>query len=125
MLLAQSDLECNVIRSTEGRHASAGTISGSRGIVPPAPPPQPAQPPTLPPKPPPLPPAGTPQPPLGYQPNIVFIITDDQDVEIGGLEPMPKLRRLLGDAGATLAHFCETIVQLSSATAACASFQRL
>jgi arylsulfatase A-like enzyme len=34
-------------------------------------------------------------------PNIVYIMTDDQDLELGGLTPMPKTRRLLGDQGAT------------------------
>ncbi len=37
-------------------------------------------------------------PPL---PNIVYIMTDDQDMELGGLTPMPKTRRLLGELGAT------------------------
>jgi N-acetylglucosamine-6-sulfatase len=32
-------------------------------------------------------------------PNIVFVLTDDQDVEIGGMNPMPKTRKLIGDAG--------------------------
>ena len=30
----------------------------------------------------------------------MYIMTDDQDVELGGLTPMPKTRRLLGDQGA-------------------------
>ncbi len=34
-------------------------------------------------------------------PNIVYIMTDDQDIELGGLTPMPKTRRLLGEQGAT------------------------
>eukprot|EP01079_Euglenida_sp_SAG-EU17-18_P007187 gene7187-1285_t len=34
-------------------------------------------------------------------PNIVYIMTDDQDIELGGLTPMPQTRRLLGDGGAT------------------------
>lgn len=37
----------------------------------------------------------------GKQPNIVFILTDDQDVALNGQEPMPKTRRLIGDAGVT------------------------
>ncbi|CBY20536.1 unnamed protein product [Oikopleura dioica] len=34
-------------------------------------------------------------------PNIVFILTDDLDVAMGGMTPLEKTRRLLGDAGAT------------------------
>ncbi len=34
-------------------------------------------------------------------PNIVYIMTDDQDIELGGLTPMPKTRALLGAQGAT------------------------
>jgi N-acetylglucosamine-6-sulfatase len=34
-------------------------------------------------------------------PNIVYIMSDDQDIELGGLTPMPKLRKLLGEQGAT------------------------
>lgn len=34
-------------------------------------------------------------------PNIVYFMTDDQDMELGGLTPMPKTRRLLGEQGAT------------------------
>lgn len=32
-------------------------------------------------------------------PNIVFILTDDQDVEIGGMTPLVKTKKLIGDAG--------------------------
>ncbi|KAI1900930.1 hypothetical protein AGOR_G00054900 [Albula goreensis] len=31
--------------------------------------------------------------------NIVFILTDDQDLDLGGLTPMKKARTLIGDAG--------------------------
>jgi len=31
------------------------------------------------------------------KPNIVYIMTDDQDVELGGMTPMPKTQHLLGD----------------------------
>ena len=34
------------------------------------------------------------------QPSIIFILTDDQDVHLGGMEPMAKTRALLGDGGA-------------------------
>ena len=36
----------------------------------------------------------------GPKPNIVYIMTDDQDIELGGLTPMPKTRKLLGEQGA-------------------------
>ena len=35
----------------------------------------------------------------GQAPNIVFILTDDQDVTLGGLEPMVKLKRLVQEQG--------------------------
>lgn len=38
---------------------------------------------------------------LADAPNIVYFMTDDQDVELGGMTPMSKTRRLLGDQGAT------------------------
>jgi len=48
------------------------------------------------------------QRPLRTQPNILFIITDDQDQMLGGsfpqetgATPMPQAKMLLGDAGAT------------------------
>ena len=81
---------CSMIKGGPGPHDSTGAISGVR-VRPPAPPAAPTPPPT---------PAPTiaprPLPLLGFQPNIVFILTDDQDVEMGGLEPMPKARALLG-----------------------------
>lgn len=63
--------------------------------------------PTPPPTPPPTP-LPPPQPPLGFQPNIVFILTDDQDTrlgrddytDIGSLEVMPKLQQHLVQGGA-------------------------
>ena len=39
------------------------------------------------------------------RPNIVYIMTDDQDVELGGMRPMPQARKLLGEAGAVGGHF--------------------
>lgn len=35
------------------------------------------------------------------QPNIIFFLTDDQDVEMGSLSYMPTVQRLLMDTGAT------------------------
>ena len=32
-------------------------------------------------------------------PNIVFILTDDQDVTLGGLEPMKQLKTLIREQG--------------------------
>ncbi|XP_070558489.1 N-acetylglucosamine-6-sulfatase-like isoform X2 [Ptychodera flava] len=42
------------------------------------------------------------------QPNIVFILTDDQDVVLGGLTPMTKTKKLLGDAGLTFSNMFTT-----------------
>ena len=39
------------------------------------------------------------------RPNIVYIMTDDQDVELGGMTPMPHAQKLLGEAGAVGGHF--------------------
>ncbi|XP_054480485.1 N-acetylglucosamine-6-sulfatase [Anoplopoma fimbria] len=33
------------------------------------------------------------------RPNIVLILTDDLDIAIGGLTPLPKTKKLIGDAG--------------------------
>ena len=43
------------------------------------------------------PPAGpTESPPLGFRPNIVFILTDDQDKQQDSMDAMPKTRSLFG-----------------------------
>ncbi|EEB94262.1 hypothetical protein MPER_06947, partial [Moniliophthora perniciosa FA553] len=39
------------------------------------------------------------------KPNIILIITDDQDVRTGTLEYMPKIRRTLGEQGTTFERF--------------------
>ncbi|XP_039624252.1 glucosamine (N-acetyl)-6-sulfatase (Sanfilippo disease IIID), b [Polypterus senegalus] len=35
------------------------------------------------------------------RPNMVLILSDDQDVELGGMTPMKKVNSLIGDAGVT------------------------
>eukprot|EP00051_Salpingoeca_urceolata_P035879 m.31809 g.31809 ORF g.31809 m.31809 type:complete len:655 (+) comp9844_c0_seq2:42-2006(+) len=62
---------------------------------------------------PPPPPRPTPNPPLGYQPNLVFILTDDQDTrldpsgytDIGSLAAMPQARKLLIEQGSRMSNF--------------------
>lgn len=39
------------------------------------------------------------------KPNIVFIITDDQDVRTGTLDFMPKLHSNIAEQGLTFTHF--------------------
>jgi arylsulfatase A-like enzyme len=65
------------------------------------PPPAPPRPPAPPPPPTPLPVVPTPQPPLGYQPNIILFLTDDQDEVLGSRMAMPQAKELLTDRGAT------------------------
>ncbi|XP_016092522.1 N-acetylglucosamine-6-sulfatase-like [Sinocyclocheilus grahami] len=36
--------------------------------------------------------------------NIILILTDDQDVEMGGMTPMKKTKALIGDAGVTFSN---------------------
>ena len=69
--------------------------------VPPSPSPSPSPPPV--PVPPPPGPPLVPKPALGYQPNLIFILTDDQDTrlsgkadaysDIGSMEAMPSLQK--------------------------------
>jgi hypothetical protein len=74
-------------------------------------PPKPPAPPT--PPLPPLPPPPAVKPPLGYQPNIVFILTDDQDrilgehdyTDIGSLQVMKRVQSDLIAKGAFFEHF--------------------
>ncbi len=58
-------------------------------------------------------PLPAPKPPLGYQPNFVFILTDDQDrilgrdayTALGSLEIMPTLKKRLLGEGAVVENF--------------------
>jgi N-acetylglucosamine-6-sulfatase len=43
--------------------------------------------------------------PGSHRPNIVFILTDDLDVDLGSLAYLPATRRLIGEQGATFASF--------------------
>lgn len=43
-------------------------------------------------------------PPKERKPNIILILTDDQDVELGSLNFMPRTMRLIRDAGAEFRH---------------------
>lgn len=44
----------------------------------------------------------------GTKPNIVFILTDDQDVTLGGMTPMMKVKRLLQEEGTTFSNMFVT-----------------
>ena len=37
---------------------------------------------------------------VAAKPNIVYVMTDDQDVELGGMTPLKQVRELLGEQGA-------------------------
>ncbi len=47
----------------------------------------------------------TPDPAFGRQPNIVFVLTDDQDLSSYTRKLMPKTFRLLGDRGTTFTNY--------------------
>ena len=42
--------------------------------------------------------------PPAPKPNILLILTDDQDTDLGSLKFMPKLAKYMGDEGATYQH---------------------
>lgn len=42
---------------------------------------------------------------VAAKPNILFVLTDDQDIELGGLTPMAKTRELVGEQGAVAEAF--------------------
>lgn len=48
---------------------------------------------------------GTPTPPPARRPNVVFILTDDLDLQLHSLDFMPRVRALLADRGTTFSHF--------------------
>ena len=35
------------------------------------------------------------------KPNVILILTDDLDIDMGGMTPLNKTRQLIGSAGAT------------------------
>ena len=90
-----------------GRNHTCGTRVKSNPTPPPPPPPGP--PPPLPP----LPPVPPIHPPLGHQPNLIFILTDDQDrtlgehdyTHLGSLQVMPNVQSELIAKGAFLQNF--------------------
>ena len=87
-------------------HGGGGptTTSGYIGKLPPPGPPPPAPPPPPPPIAP-LPVVPTPRPPLGFQPNIVLFLTDDQDEVLGSRLAMPKAQKLLTEQGASASNW--------------------
>ena len=41
------------------------------------------------------------------RPNVLFILTDDQDLQMDSLSAMPQLNKLLGEGGTTYQrHYC-------------------
>lgn len=115
------NLECGTVgscylRTDEYWPGDAGSncnhTSGRKPGLPPVPAPTPPPPPPTPAFPPsPAPPS---KPPLGYQPNIVFILTDDQDTrldghndvysDIGSMAAQPALQKHLIAGGARMSN---------------------
>ena len=79
--------DCNLFSNVDGAHAGDNCVSGDGSDAPPTPPGPPG------------PPGWTPPPPPGPActdcPNIIFSLTDDQDVQLGGWEPMVQTKALL------------------------------
>ena len=46
---------------------------------------------------------------LSKPPNILFFLTDDQDVELGGLEPLSKAKRWIAENGVTFENSFATV----------------
>ena len=85
----------NTLHPVAPHGSSGGVVSGYLG---PAPSPGPA--PTPPPAPVvPLPIIPKPKPPLGFQPNIVFFLTDDQDEILSSRMAMPRTQKVLVEKG--------------------------
>merc|ERR1712130_671206 len=42
---------------------------------------------------------------IGKRPNVVFVLTDDQDVTLGSMKSLPKVKALISDQGVTFNNF--------------------